>query len=80
MSELQFTIVEDKNGNKICRVPMCDKHVLTRGVCKPCYSIATQAVKRGLTSWKKLVENDKILPAGTKGRKRSESLNWMLEE
>ncbi len=40
---------------KLCLVPGCDKEAATRGLCGRDYAIANSLVKKGDTTWKKLV-------------------------
>lgn len=47
-----------------CIIEGCERTSKTRGLCKTCYTSASNAVKRGkVTSWEFLEENGLALPA-----------------
>ena len=46
-----------------CLVPWCKKKVTARGLCIVCYDVALRLVRSKRTSWNKLEEMGKSLPA-----------------
>jgi hypothetical protein len=48
---------------------------MTRGLCAVCYVRANEVVRAGLTTWKKLEADGKILPSQ---RLRTSTKKWLL--
>lgn len=53
--EAVTSAVHRHGSNKTCLVPGCTNDATTRGLCGKDYAIANSLVKKGQTSWKKLV-------------------------
>lgn len=47
--------VHSHKTGKLCIVPGCSDEAATRGLCTKDYAVANSLVKKGLTTWKKLV-------------------------
>ncbi len=60
-----------------CLRPGCDKEAESRGLCRPDYNAAKQAVKKGFASWDKLQEMGKVLPK-QRGHNPA-SWGWLLD-
>jgi hypothetical protein len=61
--------------NAKCLNPKCQHEAKSRGLCSACYVRAHEVVKAGLTTWKKLEANGKILPSQ---RQKASTKKWLL--
>jgi hypothetical protein len=63
-----------------CIRPSCVRPAKVRGLCNTCYTAARGLIKSGATTWEKLEESDRCLPAGTSGRAKGQGKvqQWLL--
>lgn len=57
-------------------MPKCENEESSRGLCQGCYTVASQLVKNGQTSWQDLEMAGKCKAAGTE--KRTQRIQWLL--
>ncbi len=43
------------SGSSVCLIEGCERKVITRGLCHPCYQLAFKCVRRGDATWEQLV-------------------------
>jgi len=69
-------MAHDADMNAKCLNPKCQHEAKARGLCNVCYVRANEVVRAGLTTWKKLEANGKILPSQ---RQKTSARKWLLE-
>lgn len=63
-----------------CLTPTCPGDPVCRGLCRTCYNAAGYLVRKGKTTWDKLVGLGRALKASGKGRKGSWVQDHLLKE
>lgn len=58
-----------------CLNPECQNQDYIRGLCSSCYSSAYGLIKRGKTTWEKLIAEGKAKEPGTARARRTK---WLL--
>jgi hypothetical protein len=63
------------DGRK-CLNPNCQNKAGCRGLCIPCYNMASTMIKSGAVTWAELEKHKKCIPS-IKGRK--EVIHWLMD-
>ena len=61
-----------------CLFPKCKVAIYARGLCKRHYSLASELVRSGVSTWDAMVTSGKCHGAHSRGRVRNNDVNWFM--